>query len=429
MASESSHPLNIAIVGAGIGGLAAATALRRNGHLVQVFEAVESKTELAFGLGVQLNALRVLEHFGVVQESLKGIPANGVATFSSGGGEGKSSPFPVPTNGVYCHRSDLYEELLRLATGEGEGPPAQLRLGHKVVGCDPEAGTITLQTGEIVHADFIVGADGVNSVVRTHILGHVQGAPESGWSCVRIVLETPTNLREMPELEWFHEGVVGARVITAKEGLFRMWGVFPIRNGTLINMVLFYADSPENEAGSRPTATKEEMLAQFSDFDTKFLRILDLPAHGPFRGWKLRVVPELPTWIRGRAALLGDAAHATLPLFGQGAGMAIEEAAALGCLLPSGIDEKMSPPGSRHTKIFAKNAENSSEKDRSSRYQHSNLGPVDYLVEYDAIKASQEFYQERFGKGSMLFKLYKNSRPHKVRFPARQVSKITRAQS
>ncbi|KAJ7494316.1 hypothetical protein B0H11DRAFT_2227737 [Mycena galericulata] len=174
----------------------------------------------------------------------------GVVTFSSGGGEGKSSPFPVPTIGVYCHRSDLYEELLRLATGEGEGPPAQLRLGHKVVGCDPEAGTITLQTGEIVHADFIVGADGVNSVVRTHILGHVQGAPESGWSCVRIILETPTNLREMPELEWFHEGVAGARVITVKEGLFRMWGVFPIRNGTLINMVLFYADSPENEAGT-----------------------------------------------------------------------------------------------------------------------------------------------------------------------------------
>lgn len=52
--------------------------------------------------------------------------------------------------------------------------------------------------------------------------------------------------------------------------------------------------------------------------------------------WQLRVLPLLPTWIRGRAALLGDAAHATLPTLGQGAAMAVEEAAALGSLLPLG---------------------------------------------------------------------------------------------
>ncbi|KAJ7494323.1 FAD/NAD(P)-binding domain-containing protein [Mycena galericulata] len=407
-ASESTRPLSIAIVGAGIGGLAAATALGRNGHLVQVFEAVESKTEIAFGLGVQLNALRVLEHFGVNRENLKGIPANGLVTFSSQGGEGMSVPFTVPTNGLYCHRNDVYEELVRLATGEGEseGPPAQLRLGHKVVECDPEAGTITLQTGEVVHADFILGADGVNSVVRTHILGHVQGAPESGWSCLRIVLEAPTNLREMPELEWFHQGVSGVRVIMAKEGPFRRWIVYPIRNGTLINTVLFYTDSPEDEAGSRPIATKEEVLAKFSDFDTKFLRILDLPAHGPFRRWKLRVVPELPTWIRGRAALLGDAAHATLPLFGQGAGMAIEEAAALGCLLPSGTTREDVPARLQAYQDLRKERgdfvrKGSVEQVTKFTYGGSRSTDVEYLIEYDAIKASQEFYQERFGKGSI----------------------------
>ncbi|KAJ7500391.1 FAD/NAD(P)-binding domain-containing protein [Mycena galericulata] len=405
-ASESTRPLSIAIVGAGIGGLAAATALRRNGHLVQVFEAVESKTELAFGLGVQLNALRVLEHFGVIQENLKGIPANGIVMFTSEGGEGKSMPFTVPTNGVYCHRSDLYEELVRLATGEGEGPPAQLRLGHKVIGCDPEAGTMTLQTGEVVHADFVVGADGVNSVVRTHILGHVQAAPESGWSCLRIVLETPSNLREMPELEWFHQGVTGVRVIMAKEGPFRRWIVYPIRNGSLINMALFYTDSPEDEAGSRPIATKEEVLAKFSDFDTKFLRIFDLSAHGPFRRWKLRVLPELPTWIRGRAALLGDAAHATFPFFAQGAGMAIEEAAALGFLLPSGTRRQDVPVRLQAYQDLRKERgdfvrKGSVEQVTKFTYGGSRSKDVEYLIEYDAIKASQEFYQERFGKGSI----------------------------
>lgn len=64
--------------------------------------------------------------------------------------------------GLLCHRSDLYEELKRLATGEGEGPPAKLCLGTKVVSSDPEEGTVTLDGGEIVHGDCILGADGIH---------------------------------------------------------------------------------------------------------------------------------------------------------------------------------------------------------------------------------------------------------------------------
>jgi salicylate hydroxylase len=64
--------------------------------------------------------------------------------------------------GLLCHRSDLYEELKRLATGEGEGPPTIPRLGTTVVASDPEQGTVTLKGGEIIETDCILGADGIH---------------------------------------------------------------------------------------------------------------------------------------------------------------------------------------------------------------------------------------------------------------------------
>jgi salicylate hydroxylase len=85
-----------------------------------------------------------------------------------------------------------------------------------------------------------------------------------------------------------------------------------------------------------PTATREEFIAKFPKFHPKFLTFLDLPIHDSIHRWKLRVLPHLPTWVRGRAALLGDAAHGTLSLLGQGAGMAVEDGGSLRFLLPAG---------------------------------------------------------------------------------------------
>jgi salicylate hydroxylase len=63
---------------------------------------------------------------------------------------------------LLCHRSDVHDELMRVAVGEGEGPPVKLHLGSRVIDCNPEDGTITLKGGQIVHADLVVGADGLH---------------------------------------------------------------------------------------------------------------------------------------------------------------------------------------------------------------------------------------------------------------------------
>jgi salicylate hydroxylase len=166
-------------------------------------------------------------------------------------------------------------------------------------------------------------------------------------------------LDELTDLEWLTEGLHGARSVIMREKEFRMFFIYPCRSGTLINFVAIYPDGEQDAAGVAihsnispstdapidwtPTANLDEVRGKYTDFHPKFLRILDLPLHTPILKWQLRAVPILPTWIRGRAALLGDAAHATLPLLGQGAAMAIEEAAVLGCLLPLGTTKEDIP--------------------------------------------------------------------------------------
>ncbi|KAJ7757712.1 FAD/NAD(P)-binding domain-containing protein [Mycena maculata] len=403
--NTSTQPLNISIVGAGIGGLTAAVALRRNGHHVQIFEAVEIKTEIGAALGVNVNAMKVLDHIGVSRDNLKGVPWHGNIRFDSDGGEGTTTRWLVPAAnerpGLLAHRSDVYEELKRLATGEGEGLPAKLHLGVKAVACDPEEGTVTLNGGEIVRSDFILGADGVHSVIRTHIVGSVQTAQDSGHSCFRTVLET-SNLRDIPELEWLHGGDSGTRSIVLKGGPFKMLFIYPCRNGTLINVVAFYPDSPEDAGTWVPTATCEELLAKFSDFDPKYLRLFDLPAHSEIHKWKLRVLPLLPTWISGRAALLGDAAHATLPLLGQGAAMAIEEAGSLGPLLPAGTRREDIPSRLQAYQDLRKPRGEFVKTESFEQIAHGftfyrSKEIQSYLLQYEPIKAAEECYQQRFG--------------------------------
>ncbi|KAJ6545018.1 FAD/NAD(P)-binding domain-containing protein [Mycena vulgaris] len=408
---NSFQPLNVSIVGAGIAGLTAAIALRRNGHLVQIFETSEIKTEIGAALSVQSNAMRVLEHLGVHRDNLKGVTFAGNMLFSSEGGEGTTNrwlvPFANEKPGVMCHRSDLHDELKRLALGDGEGTPVKLHLGSKVLACDSDEATITMESGKIVHADLVLGADGINSVIRTEILGFVEKASPSGYSCFRTVFE-PSDLREIPELDWLSTGISGTRFIPMKDGPFRMLLIYLCRGGSLVNFVGFHTDSPD--AIWTPSASREDIMHEFRDFHPKFLRVLDLPTHSPIHKWQLRALPLLPTWIRGRAALLGDSAHGTLPLLGQGAGVAIEEAGALGCLLP---------PGTRREDIPARlEAYQDLRKRRGEFVQTESVEQVarimdgsvfvtskeiqTYLFDYDTIKAAQECYEERFGHDSRL---------------------------
>ncbi|KAJ7857030.1 FAD/NAD(P)-binding domain-containing protein [Mycena leptocephala] len=338
MAESAPSPLRIFIVGAGLGGLAAAVSLRKQGHRVEIFESSLMNREIGAAITVQANAMRVLEYFGYEQDNLRGVDYFGVWIFhmlpvfnvSSVGGR------LWDLAGWLCHRTDLHDELKRLAIGtNGAGPPASLHLGQEVASCDPVTGMLSFKNGEVRQADLIIGADGIHSVIRTSVLGHAQEALSSGISTFRCMFDA-TKLEGLGDMEWFSEGISGARLVVSPEARFQMLFLFPCRSGTLINVVAHHVDNRDQDKHEwSAMATVEEVLDEFKNFHPRYLKFLEL-ADQPILRWQLRALPLLPTWINGRTALLGDAAHATLPTLGQGAGMAIEDAAAIGCLIPLG---------------------------------------------------------------------------------------------
>ncbi|KAJ7614054.1 hypothetical protein FB45DRAFT_758798, partial [Roridomyces roridus] len=246
-----------------------------------------------------------------------------------------------------CHRSDFRNELERLATAEeGQGMPAQLHLGSKVVACDPESGSITLANGETIEADLVVGADVTcKSTIRNTILGKALQPLPCGISCFRLLLDASS---VNDEIRWYtdHPHVNKTVVWTGFKSL-RSMVTYPVRNRRLINFVGYFTDEDQGKPDWSPNATRQDVLDKFHDAHPKFLRLLDLPIVSPILKWKLRTVPALPTWVRGRAVLLGDSAHATVPFMGQGmykrASMAIEDAGVLGVLLPLGTTQDEIP--------------------------------------------------------------------------------------
>ncbi|KAF7368623.1 FAD/NAD(P)-binding domain-containing protein [Mycena venus] len=323
--SESkSKSLRIVIVGAGLAGLAAAVAFRKEGHDVQIFESSSMNKEIGAAIAVTANSLRVLTYLGFDVKNLKATDYLGYTWFNSNGGEGNFDALEDPHDtfgrpGISCHRSDPHDELKRLATMEGgNGSPATIHLKSNVQSCDPTTGKLTLKNGEIHHADLIVGADGIRSTIRTSVLGYEQRALSSGRAAFRCLLEA-SKLEGRTEFNWLFSGKPGARETTPSS---TSSPIVPT-NGTRTSSI------------GTPWPPRRSWSLHSAIIPPPYKGLLEL-VDGPVHLWQIRALPCLPTWIKGCAALIGDAAHATFPTIGQGAGMAIEDAATVACLLPLG---------------------------------------------------------------------------------------------
>ncbi|KAJ6530286.1 FAD/NAD(P)-binding domain-containing protein [Mycena capillaripes] len=365
-------PLRIFVVVAGLGGLAAAVSLRRQGHRVVIFESSSMKREIGAAITVQGNAMRVLEYLGYEEKNLKGVEFFGTVRFSATGGEGQTHLFLIPRDSMgraasLCHRTDLHDELKRLAIGNnGAGPAVKLNLGQEVTSCDPVAGTLTTKDGEIHQADLIIGADGIHAL-------------PSGISTFRCLFDA-AKLEGLADMEWFTGGLPGPKMVTSPEKRFRMLFLYPCRSGTLINVVAHHVDD----------------------------RDLDKNAEPPIPRWQLCALPILPTWINGRTALLGDAAHATLPTLAQGAGMALEDAATIGCLIPLGTRREDIPARleayqhlrkSRGEFVNRESLERATEPSKRGLYGRSK-DMQEFLMGYDSVATTQKYFDEHFsGRG------------------------------
>ncbi|KAJ7754348.1 FAD/NAD(P)-binding domain-containing protein [Mycena maculata] len=335
------QPLNIAIVGAGIAGLAAAIALRRNGFIVQIYESDKYKTEIGAGLGVTVNAQRVLEELGYSKKNLKAVVNEGTLSSDGNSEEGQLTPWLLDSlnntskPNLLCARTDLHAELERLALEAGEGPAAVLHLSSKVLKCDPEAGSLTLSNVMVVQSDLILSADGISSSVRTDIVGHHVRPLASGMPSFRAVIEA-SKLEGVEDLAWLNKGISGPRAVGMMVGnLLRGLIIYPCRNGTLFNVVGIFMDPHQDNPDWNATGMCAEVQAFYADFHPRYQPVFAAFPEQALK-WRMLTLPYLPTWIRGHAALVGDTAHRMLPTFSQGAALAIEVTAALHALLLPG---------------------------------------------------------------------------------------------
>ncbi|SIS70915.1 salicylate hydroxylase [Roseivivax lentus] len=310
------HDLSIAVIGGGIGGLAAATALARHGARVTLFEQADAIREVGAGLQLSPNGLKVMAALGL-EAGLGSAPrASAVSLRDYRAGREvlrlDLARLGPGMNYRFVHRADLIDLLAGAARAAG----VTLRLSHKVRRVTPGApARIEManetgdQTGdETVSANLVIGADGLHSVVRTVLNGDVP-ARFTGQVAWRAVV--PNVVDHPPE----------ARV---HMGPHRHVVSYPLRDSAFVNLVAVQERADWAEEGWSQTDEGDNLRAALADFGGDTARLL-AAAERPGL-WGLFRHPVAARWWGEGLALLGDAAHPTLPFLAQGANLALEDA-------------------------------------------------------------------------------------------------------
>jgi len=303
------------IVGAGIGGLAAAVSLQRAGWQVRVLERAGNPRELGFALALAPNALKALRELGLADT----VAAEGaeVHTFEVRRPDGtvmKRVTFAdrgTDSRSVVTLRPALHGALLRAV------PADALLLGHDVrdVASASAAPSVTLADGRQIAADVVIAADGVGSAVRRRLHPEEPPPRPSGYHALRgVTHDAAHHLDRVNVIIYLGDGIEAGFARASASAVY--WYVSLVseyvKNGATAAEVLercLHGMEPGAAAlarGAKPEDVRLEPLFRRDPIDA---------------------------WGSGGATLLGDAAHPVLPHTAQGAALAIEDAVALGIVL------------------------------------------------------------------------------------------------
>lgn len=326
------NALHIGIVGGGIGGLAAALALRDVGIVATVYEQSPVLREVGAGLVVPPNMVRPLRRLGL-GDALERVAVKLQAAWEfrrwqDGGvlsvqpmGERCEQQYGAPC--YVAHRADLLKVL------QDALPPAQLRLDHVCTAVDADESGVRVTFarrggGTVVDAfDAVVGADGIHSVVRMAVAPEVE-ARFSGlcaFRCLVPAVQAPAMALRPVQSVWLGPG--------------RHFVHYPISAGRLVNLVAIVPAGSWRQESWTAEGHVSDLHAEFAGWDPRVLQLIDSATDT--KRWALYDRTPLARYSAGRVALLGGAAHAMLPFFAQGAAQAVEDADALAhCLRHAG---------------------------------------------------------------------------------------------
>ncbi|KAH7083976.1 hypothetical protein FB567DRAFT_530353 [Paraphoma chrysanthemicola] len=324
--------LNIVIVGAGLGGLSLAIALRRRGHSVRILEQAQKLGEVGAGIQIPPNSGRLLRRWGVMQHLEKSVVRpqginfrrweNGRIIGHTALGQSFRDNFEEPYYVV--HRAHFHDALLNRALQLG----VKVDLGCRVVQYSESIGSVLLADGTTVSGDLVVAADGIHSIARNEVCrGAVQEPMFNGFAAYRATVDAK-KMREDHDIAWILE----KPSLNIWIGEDRHVMTYTIAAGEAFNMVLSHIDHSD-PAGWSPKFAKEDVQREFMGWDPRLTKIISLIDQ--CMKWPLKTGRQLPYWASPsfKLVVIGDAAHAMLPYMSQGAAMAVEDGAALAVAL------------------------------------------------------------------------------------------------
>ena len=317
------HKANIAIVGGGIGGLAAALALHQRGFRCTVYEQAAELTGVGGGLNLSPNALKTFRMLGVEEEviaagfqdefqSLRNGETGALMARQSRR-EGVMKKYGAPF--LTVHRADVQDVLRKHL------PDGILQLGKNCVSVENTENNarVTFTDGSTVEADAVIGADGIHSAVRDSVFG-VQPPRFTGCICFRGLVPVSAV-----------EGIPEAKDMTAWWGPAGHVVHYRVRGGDQVNFVAHRDSDAWTGESWTQECSRQEVLDSFAGWNPDLLKLIALGDR--HYKWALYDREPLKQWGRGRITLLGDAVHPMLPYLGQGAAMALEDACILARLL------------------------------------------------------------------------------------------------
>jgi len=319
MVALNSNPVLVA--GGGIGGLAAALALARQGLAVKVLEQSPQIGEIGAGIQLGPNAFAAFDALGVGERAraravytermvmLDAVDESEIASVPVG--EAFRRRFGNPY--AVIHRADVHDALLE---GVEATERIEFRTSTRVVRYEPTAGGVRAIDSEGAAHDGValIGCDGVKSAVREQLVG--DAVRVSGHVVYRAVVDAadfPENLR------W------NAPVVWAGPNCHLVH--YPLRGGEQYNVVVTF-HSREPETFSVREGSRDEVLSYFDGIAARPRQLLELPKS--WKRWATADREPIERWSEGRVTLLGDAAHPFLQYLAQGACMALEDAVTLG---------------------------------------------------------------------------------------------------
>ncbi len=319
--NDKRSELPVLVAGGGIGGLAAALALVRQGFAVKVIEQAPQLGEIGAGIQLGPNAFAAFDALGIgekarsravytdemvmhdaLDETLVGRIPTGEAFRQRFG-----NPYAV------IHRADVHGSLLE---GAQESGRIEVLTSTRVSRVEQDAGSVTVfdQNGVAHRGIALIGADGVKSAVRQQYVG--DPARVSGHVVYRAVVDK----KDFPvDLQWNAASIwVGPNCHLVH---------YPLRGGEQYNVVVTF-HSRNKEEWSVTEGSREEVQSYFEGICPRARQLIELPKS--WKRWATADREPIGQWTFGRATLLGDAAHPTLQYLAQGACMALEDAVTLG---------------------------------------------------------------------------------------------------